>query len=173
MNNTGFVTGGLDITFDYLTFLFGPSKQNADFHLTSQYANFDDMVLDYKRRGTIRVNTDFSDNTIFGEPRLNWYFRYWHDMAHLATGAPFTADGERIAATYQMTQVWALQGPSDADKRRWCAIIDVEVNGQVDYYLTHGEFVSDQRGFAALELAKRGYDVNSFPSTLDGLTIEY
>lgn len=172
--NTGMAFGGLDITFDYLVFLFGPSRQRQDFQASQNYANVAEMAADYARRGTITINTDHSAGTIFATPDLNAKFRFWHDMGHIATGGEFTLDGERIAAEYQMAQVRALVGPSDDDKARWCAIIDEEVNGQAAYYFEHGgEFPADQRAFAREYLTARGWDVDAFPRTLDGLTIEY
>ncbi len=173
MFNTGIELGGIDPTFDFLVFLFGPSKQNADFSSTHDYADYADMERDYKLRGTITVNTAHSERTIFATPRLNWYFRYWHDMAHLAVGAPFDAVGERLAAEHQIRQVWALQGPTNTTKARWAAIIDTEVNGQVDYYLAHNTFPVNQREFAIAHLAAKGYNVSEFPKDVYGLTIAY
>lgn len=155
----GMPTNGLDTTFDYLVFLFGPT--------TCQ------MKLDYERRGTITVNTEHSDNTIFATPHLNHCFRYWHDLCHIKANVPFTPEGERSASILQRQMVCDLVGPDRTTKARWCAIIDTEVNGQVQYYLKHGTFPTDQRQFAIEHLAAKGYDASTFPHTLDGLTIEY
>ena len=37
-----------------------------------------------------------SDNTIYGDPRVNWAFRAWHDKLHLDLNAPFTLQGETL-----------------------------------------------------------------------------
>lgn len=170
MFSTGFATNALDVTFDYCVFQFGPSRQRQDFRPTHQYRNIAEMTADYNLRGTITVNTDYSENTVFGEARINHCFRFWHDLCHIATGAPFDADGERAAALYQIAQINALVGPSDADKARWAAIVDCEVNGQVEYYLQHGEFPANQREFAIAYLTSKGWDVATFPKTLSGGT---
>jgi hypothetical protein len=134
----------LDPTFNVIVSEFAPARFN---YTDKQYASFEDMRTDYRQRGFINVNVDFSDGTIFGAASVNWQFRAWHDMAHIAVDAPFTADGERAAAAYQMAQVRARYGNS-RESYRWCAIIDAEVNAQVAYYLAHGHFVADQYPFA-------------------------
>lgn len=169
----GIPTNGLDTTFDYLVFLFGPTRRRMDFSPTHDYADFAEMKADYLRRGTITVNTAHSERTIFATPHLNHCFRYWHDIAHIQVDAPFTETGERRAAEWQIARVMDLVGPTWEAKNRWAAIIDTEVNGQVDYYLKHGTFPEDQRAFAIEHLAAKGYDVATFPHTLDGLVIEY
>lgn len=168
----GIPTTGLDTTFDFLAHLFGPSTRKASFSPTHQYADFEEMKADFERRGTITVSTAHSESTVFATPHLNACFRYWHDMAHIATGAPFTAEGERTAATYQAHQVYHLQGPSEETKSRWYALIDCEVNGQTEYFMKHGSFPDNQRDFARMYLAVyHDLDAETFPHTLDGLTI--
>lgn len=169
----GFALNGIDPTFDYVAFLFGPSTRRQSFSATHDYANFAEMKADYARRGTITVNTAHGENTIFANKDINARFRFWHDMAHLAVDAPFTAEGERLAAGYQMSQVRALVGPSDADKARWVALIDCEVNGQTSYFMEHGEFPDNQRAFALAYLEARGVDITAFPRTLKGVSIVY
>lgn len=170
---TGFPTNGLDATFDYLTYLCGPTRRKASFSSTMQYADFAEMKADYLRRGTITINTDHSESTIFATPHLNHCFRYWHDMAHLKVNSDFSPVGERRAAEEQTRFIWSLEGPDSKTKARWAAILDTEVNGHVDFYRRHGRYPSDQRAFAIAHLFTKGYDAATFPHTLDGLTIAY
>jgi|ERR1700721_1132762 len=113
----------------------------------SQYESFEDMRQDWESTGSIRVNTEFSDGTIFGSPSVNWLFRAWHDYCHLLVNAGFDAQGERLAADEQTRQVYALPGLSESDKLLFARIIGIEVNGQVDYYLAHNDFPQDQFEF--------------------------
>lgn len=141
----------LDPTFNVIVSEFAPARF---LYSDAQYKDFAAMRADYDARGIIAVNVDHSENTIFGAASVNWQFRAWHDMAHIATNAPFTAEGERAAGAYQMEQIRARYGYS-ADTYRWCAIIDAEVNGQVAYFFEHGEFVTDQFAYAVEYLRAR------------------
>jgi hypothetical protein len=111
------------------------------------YASFEDMAADYKSRGHLCINTANSDGTIFGDPAINWAFRAWHDWAHIRGNFPFTEQGERDAAFTQVCDVFKALGHT-VDAVRFAAIIDCEVNGQVQYYLAHNAFPPDQMVFA-------------------------
>lgn len=83
------------------------------------------------------VNTDGSDQTVFTDPTVNLLFRAWHDIGHLVLNQPFTREGERAVAAWQMSYLKGI------DKQiMWSDIVD-----QYDYYAEHGEFVKDQRAF--------------------------
>ena len=103
------------------------------------YPTLADMRADYDKTGRIKVSTLYSDNSIYGDPFINWCGRAWHDYCHLQTNSPFDALGEKRAAAYQMIEVY--NHVSDSKLARWfCRIIDAEVNGQVKYFLQHGAF---------------------------------
>jgi hypothetical protein len=96
------------------------------------YPTLADMQADYDKTGRIKVSTLHSDNSIYGDPFVNWCGRAWHDYAHLEMNAEFDADGECKAASYQIEQlqnrVWC--GQITAVQAEWFArIIDAEVNG--------------------------------------------
>jgi hypothetical protein len=78
-------------------------------------------------------------------------FRAWHDSCHLIVNAGFDADGERLAADEQIRQVYAHPNLSESDKLLFARIIGIEVNGQVEYYLTHNSFPPDQYAFFLAE----------------------
>lgn len=118
---------------------------------TFDYPDYETMRSEWLSTGSIQVNTEHSDGTIFGEPRINWLFRAWHDYCHLLVDAGFDAQGERLAADEQIRQVYALPGLSDAEKLLYSRIIDIEVNGQVDYYVAHNDFPPDQYAFFLAE----------------------
>lgn len=171
MFESGIALNGIDPTFDYIVSLLAPKNVR---YTASQYESFEAMRDDYNARGVLTVNVNFSDNTIFGVPATNWAFRAWHDVCHIAENADFSSKGEARAAQLQIAQVWSLVGPSDADKARWSAIIDTEVNGQLEYFKLFGTFPDDQRSFAAgyLELV-HGFDVRTFPRDARAVTVVY
>jgi hypothetical protein len=174
MNNTGIALGGLDITFDYLVSLMAPKNVLLT---SSQYADFEAMRADYEATGFLKINTDFSDHTIFGSKTVNWQFRAWHDLCHILENADFSRAGEIKAMSRQIEQVYALYEDgriSREDYYRFGAIIETEVKGQFDYLVDHGTFPVDQREFTKDYLYDNfGMVSNTFPKTLDGFTIAY
>jgi hypothetical protein len=122
---------------------------------TYDYADFAEMRADFEATGSIKVNTEHSDGTIFGSPEVNWLFRAWHDYCHLLVNAGFDAQGERMAASEQIRQVRAHPGLTREQKTLFTRIIDIEINGQVDYYIEHNDFPSDQYAFFVGEYARR------------------
>lgn len=168
---SGIALTGIDPTFDYIVSLLAPKKIK---YTAQQFDSFAAMKKDYEAFGVLTININHSDNTIFGEPSTNWLFRAWHDSQHIEANVDFSSDGERIAASFQQSQIVMLQGPSMEDKRRWIALVDAEVNGQLDYFLSHGEFVRDQREFVtAYLLDKWGLDASTFPRTIDHVQVRY
>jgi hypothetical protein len=78
-----------------------------------------------------------SDGTIYGDPRVNWMFRAWHDACHIILNAPFTLDGERYVAKYQAGCLGDLAG----------RIVIAEVAGQAEHYALTGSFPINQVKF--------------------------
>jgi hypothetical protein len=167
----GFSLAGIDPTFDYVVSLMAPKKLK---YSSKQFASFEEMKKDFEAFGVLTVNVEHSDHTIFGEPRINWLFRAWHDSQHIEANADFSPEGERIAASFQQAQIVGLQGVSVRDKQRWIALIDAEVNGQGEYFISHGSFPVDQRDFVKEWLLTRwGLDASTFPRSLAGLAVSY
>lgn len=122
--------------------------QHAPAWRAADDVSFEQLKERTLRDGYITVWTGASDRTIFGSAHVNHAFRAWHDAAHLAGDHPFTPEGERAAAALQCAQLVEAYGDTPA-VRHWCAIVDCEVNGQVEYAALHGgEFPADQLAFA-------------------------
>lgn len=171
MKNTGVAINGLDITFDYLVSLMAPSKVR---YSDKQYASYAEMRADFEATGYLTINVLHSDHTIFASPMGNWQFRAWHDACHIQANADFSPEGERKAANLMVKQLWHLDGPSLADKTRWAAIIDAEVNGQGAYYAQHNDFPVDQRAFVIDYLLEHyGFVASLFSKSLDNTVIVY
>ena len=126
--------------------------------LTSESMDsFEQMRRMFEESGQITVNTDYSDSTIFGAASVNWAFRAWHDSCHLALNADFSQEGERRAAELQSEQLRAVFS-RHPKLQYWLDLIDIEVNGQLEYLLTNGEFPVNQYQFTLDQLQKRGYE---------------
>ena len=168
---TGIALNGIDPTFDYIVSLFAPKRLK---YSSQQFEDFAAMKKDYEAFGILSVNVNHSDNTIFGEASTNWLFRAWHDSQHIEANADFSVEGERTAASFQQSQIVMLQGVSMQAKRRWIALVDAEVNGQLEYYLANGSFPENQREFVVSYLLEKwGLDASTFPRTLDSIQVEY
>lgn len=117
-----------------------------------QYGSFEEMKADSQMRGGVfSVNTLHSQTSIFGEPRINWMFRAWHDAAHLAVDAGFDPEGEAKAARYQILQMRFRKVSSPLFE----ALVDIEVNGQGNWFAQTGSFPTDQYDFTVLKLQER------------------
>lgn len=102
---------------------------------------FKGLKEQWEKNGQIEIWTGASENTIFGEPQINHFFRAWHDLIHIAYDQPFNFGGESTVATIQCSQL-----PTDWIFER--ELITAEVLGQNQYYRIHKEYVVDQRQFA-------------------------
>ncbi len=108
------------------------------------YATLAEMQADYALTGRIRVSTLHSDTSIYGDPFINWCGRAWHDYCHLAMNAEFDATGEMEASIYQRMEMGFNFHHLPKSTLNWYAsIINAEVNGQVVYYMEHGDFPSN------------------------------
>lgn len=120
---------------------------------------FDSLRDHVQRTGRMLVWSGASDRTIFGDPEINYAFRAWHDWCHLygngGQGFPFTREGEAGAVALQQDHLRALYGDT-AQTRKWCAILDCEVNGQAQYQAETGQFPADQVAFTIDYLTRKG-----------------
>lgn len=90
-----------------------------------------------------------SDNTIFGDARVNWAFRALHDALHLKTGIGFDPLMEVELGRIQASKYTGLL----AD------LVYCEVAEQAKHYLTTGVFVQDQVAFTLNYLKGIGYKI--------------
>ncbi len=90
-----------------------------------------------RHSGIMVVWSGGSDNTIYGDARVNHAFRAWHDALHIKLNVGFDLQGETRVA---LEQARILGGP-------WAEIIMAEVVGQAEYFAKHGEFPKNQVEF--------------------------
>lgn len=79
-----------------------------------------------------------SENTIYGDARVNWTFRAWYDSLHIKLGADFSLEGEIRVAIEQCRLI---------DSDFLAQLILAEVIGQAEYFFTHNSFPENQREF--------------------------
>ena len=111
-----------------------------DFDETDIQGTFDRHVQRFKETGTIKIWTGASEGTIFGEPTINHYFRAWHDYIHITEGLGYDFVGESIVCEIQKSQLpneWIFEKE----------LIQSEIVGQAQYFMTNGDFLKDQRRF--------------------------
>lgn len=116
-------------------------------------ATYADLCEHVAKTGRIAVWSGASDQTMFGDPEVNYAFRAWHDWCHYRGAHTFTREGEAAVAEMQKQHVRTLYG---RDAELFCALIDCEVMGQREYADAHdGQFPDDQMAFARAYLAAR------------------
>lgn len=119
--------------------------------------SFTQLKEEWERSGRVRVNTDFSDGTIFGSASVNWAFRAWHDYCHLTLGADFSKEGEGRAAQLQISHLISHY-PTHPLLPLFISLVEIEVNEQVNYFFETGEFPCNQFDFTLNCLRKRGFE---------------
>jgi hypothetical protein len=87
-----------------------------------------------------------SENTIYGDPEVNYHFRAWHDWCHWQGKYDFSLAGELGAYHLQCDHLVAIYGASDTT-RRWQRILYADIIGQKLYFRQHGSFPTDQMTF--------------------------
>lgn len=108
----------------------------------------------WRRDGRITVWSGASDQTIFGDPEVNYAFRAWHDATHLALGAEFDDNGEEAVCWRQIDNVRKLYGKRTATVFK--GIISAEIQGQLHYEKRVGRFPRNQREFVLRYLGLGG-----------------
>jgi len=87
-----------------------------------------------------------SNETIYGDPHVNYAFRAWHDWCHWTGSHPFTPEGEYAVYLMQCGHLVSLFGPS-MRLERWCRILRAEIVGQQEYFYQNGCYPANQRRF--------------------------
>lgn len=106
----------------------------------------------YQKTGRILVWNGASGRTIFDDSEVNFAFRAWHDWRHITENAPFTPVGESAVCAAQCEDIRALFGDCESS-RKFCAILDAEINGQTAYFSANGYFPENQIAFTRDYLA--------------------
>lgn len=88
-----------------------------------------------------------SENTIYGDTKVNHAFRAWHDALHIKLNAPFTREGETLVG---LEQARILGGS-------YSEIVMAEVVGQVEYFEKYRDFPSNQVEFCINYLKGKGF----------------
>jgi len=123
---------------------------------------FEQLTRHFNATGRILVWDGGSDKTVFGEPAVNHAFRAWHDLMHITLNQPFTPEGERKVCDIQIQQaiIYMREIMEINDASRIKAVVDmldIEVNGQVQFEKDNGFFPDDQRAFMDKQLRMKGY----------------
>lgn len=105
-------------------------------------ASWDDLA---RYRGSVLpVWSGESERTIWGDARVNYAFRAWHDSTHRALGADFTLAGETAVIEAQISALYRLYPSAPG----WCGrLLRIEGIGQVIEFQRTGAFPVDQVAF--------------------------
>ena len=106
---------------------------------------FEKLQAHYQETGRILVWSGASEQTIFGDPEINYAFRAWHDWRHITESADFSPDGERTVCEKQKADIREIFDGAQAD--RFCALLEAEIIGQLAHEKRYGRFPENQRGF--------------------------
>lgn len=107
-------------------------------YTVKSYAPETFQELKASKTGSLIVYDGASENTVYGDPKVNHAFRAWHDALHLSLNADFTSEGEYRVGIEQARLI---------DSDIMARIILAEVNGQVEYFERHGCFPANQLQF--------------------------
>ena len=133
------------------SFVTGWYKANKDMFNFTSVDNFDENDIEgtfeshkkiYKETGVIHIWTGCSENTIFGDAKVNHYFRAWHDYIHIVYDLGYSITEESIVCNIQRDML-----PSDWNLER--DLINAEIIGQAHYFYKNNEFVKNQRDFTS------------------------
>ncbi len=108
-------------------------------------------LLSIEGRARLPAWRGASDRCIYGAPEINFAFRAWHDAVHLAGRFDFSPAGERRTCQEQIRQFYYKFPAAPAAV---AALLDVEINGQVEYFVRRGQFPVDQARFVAERLTR-------------------
>jgi hypothetical protein len=112
-------------------------------------ADAPNAVQDLKSTSQLVIWSGASDQTVWGDPSVNWAFRALHDRLHISTGLGFTIPEEIELGRIQAS----LYDGMLAD------LIYIEVAGQAEHFARTGEFIVDQVSFTLNSLRAKGYRI--------------
>ncbi|WP_396146078.1 hypothetical protein [Flavobacterium sp.] len=116
------------------------------------FVDFDDFNLDdisethkkhverFKETAKIHIWTGASETTIFSDPKINWYFRAWHDYIHINYNLGYSFEEESMVASKQCAMLdkdWLLEKE----------LVQIEILAQGQYFQVHSDFPVNQRKF--------------------------
>lgn len=118
-----------------------------DTALTGAPDTLEKLNAHIERTGRMLVYSGHSDATIFDCENVNHAFRAWHDWCHWKGQFAFDAQGEKQAFEMQCDHLRKVYGEDHPELSHWVAILDAEINGQVQHSAVHGHFPHDQKAF--------------------------
>jgi len=124
------------------TFVF---TENDNIDSNDIEATFESHKKIYRETGKIYIWTGASENTIFGDEKINHYFRAWHDYIHLNYNLGYSITEESIVCNIQRDMLpneWVFEKD----------LINAEIIGQAHYFYRNNKFVENQRLFTAIYL---------------------
>jgi len=101
-----------------------------------------------------------SENTVFGDPEVNYHFRAWHDWCHWKGKHDFSFQGEHATYLMQCEHLVELYG-NDETTERWRRILFADVIGQKLYFHRYRCFPENQMEFVKQYLARQAANVLS------------
>jgi hypothetical protein len=121
----------------------------VEFIETQPYEDYEGLKNDFFINKSFKISTLFSDNTIFGDPKINHLNRLYHDFLHLYHNLDFTFESELIL-NYYTIQEGRRFGLNDFDLE----LLNIDTGGQIVYFFENKNFPQDQRKFVLGELYK-------------------
>lgn len=124
-------------------------KKNESLFIFTQEEDFDSdlqatlnrNIETFQMTNKIIVNSNNSQNSIYGDEMINLYARSIHEYCHVKYNLSFNFFGESLVANLQANML-----PKDwlFEKR----LILIDIIGQLQYFHKHREYVFDQRKFS-------------------------
>lgn len=94
-----------------------------------------------------------SERTIYGDAKVNYAFRAWHDLCHRLGGWDFSLPGEIATCSLQCRQ---LRNLLPRCPQAWLDILIADAVGQARYASGHdGQFPVDQASFVLERIGHR------------------
>lgn len=110
--------------------------------------NHPDLLAAWERAkvtGRLDIWNGASDTAIYAA-KVNWQFRFWHDMGHIAHGLTFSPEDEReLQERHHVGELLALGLEDDSLPIQ---LYRADTIGQIEYLLVHDEFPVNQAEFA-------------------------
>jgi hypothetical protein len=105
--------------------------------------------------GRLMVWDGASETTMFDCRETNYAWRAWHDWCHYKLQAPFNMDGERLVVEMQKDHLRTVYGANHPLMAKWCAMVDADIIGILEYHERTGEYPEDQRAVVEQYLAEQ------------------
>jgi hypothetical protein len=148
-----YVTKALDIHFNVAVLHIAQRLFPCGFDvLDDAPGTYERLICHLDSGKRMAVRSGGSEQTIFGDPEVNYAFRAWHDWCHWRGRHTFTFYGELAAYDMQCAHLVELYGVSDQTKN-WQRIVYAEIIGQRLFCDRYGQFPDNQRAFVESFLA--------------------